>query len=36
MTVTVEQRERIEAKAEREGRSVSSYVARVIVEGVRG
>ena len=36
MMLTVEQRQRIEAKAEHEGRSLSSYVTRVIVEGARG
>ena len=36
MMLTAEQRKRIEAKAEHEGRSLSSYVTRVIVEAVRG
>jgi hypothetical protein len=36
MTLTVEQRKRIEAKTQREGRSLSSYVARVILAAMRG
>jgi hypothetical protein len=36
ITMTVEQRGRIQARAEREGRSLSVYVARVIVKRVRG
>ena len=36
MTVTVEQRKRVEARAAEQGRSISSYVAKVIVEAMRG
>jgi hypothetical protein len=36
MTLSVEQQQRVKLKAQREGRSLSSYVAKVIVEGVRG
>ena len=34
MTVTVEQRKRVEARAAEQGRSLSSYVAKVIVEAL--
>jgi len=34
ITLTVEQRKRIEAEAQREGRSLSNYVAKVIVEAL--